>query len=255
MDKYAGADTSKAHFDLWTIIQLGLLGAVALRALLRLTKTRSIRLTAPVRSVIKYAIALGLLFAVSVVWSPGRAVSLAYTVIYFLILICVAEFLVDTYRKPPDWMQCLFAMRLVSLLLMSLVAVAVVVTPTAVLIYDRGIRLAGGSIGIVHVLCPFIAVVSAYSYLYSFEPRRSSITWFFVGFVGSMLTRSRGAEIALFLVLCILGITWARRNLRSASFFATIALMASLFATFIFATEIAARFGKGLTGERMPSSS
>src|SRR6185437_1704892 len=191
--KYTGADTSQAHFDLWTIIQLGLLGAVALRALLRLTKTRSIRLTAPVRSVIKYAIALGLLFAVSVVWSPGRVVSLAYTVIYFLILICVAEFLVDTYRKPPDWMQCLFAMRLVSLLLMSLVAVAVVVTPTAVLIYDRGIRLAGGSIGIVHVLCPFIAVVSAYSYLYSFEPRRSSVTWFFVGFVGSMLTRSRGA--------------------------------------------------------------
>lgn len=236
VDMYNGADTSQAHFDIWTIFQVGLLGVIALRALLRLSAVRSIRLIAPVRSVIRYTAFLGLLFAISIAWSPGRAVSAAYTFIYFLILICIAEFLVDTYQRPPDWMQCLFAMRLVSLLLMLLVAIAMVVAPHMVVAFDDGIRLAGGSIGNVHVICPFIAVVSAYSYLYSLEPRRSSVTWFLVGFVGTALTQSRGAELSLFFVLCILGLIWARRNLRSASFFATVAVLSSLFVLLIFTT-------------------
>jgi O-antigen ligase len=117
-----------------------------------------------------------------------------------------------------------------------LVVMALVVAPGLVLGFDNGMRLAGGSIGNVHVICPFIAIVSAYSYLYSLEPRRSSVFWFLVGIIGTLLTRSRGAEIALFSVLCILGFIWARRNLRSASFFATIALLFSLLISFIFAT-------------------
>jgi O-Antigen ligase len=240
LDKYAGTDTSQTHFDIWTIIQVGLLGVVALRALLRLSTAHSIRLTAPVRSVIKYALFLGLLFSISIIWSPGRAVSSAFN------LICVAEFLVDTYRRPPDWMQCLFAMRLVSLLLMLLVAIAIVVAPYLVL---GGMRLTGGSIGNVHVICPFIAIVSTYSYLYSIEPRRRSATWFFVGLIGTALTRTRGAEIALCVALCILGFIWARRNLRSAYFFTTVAVLASLLVSLIFFTgnsgQVWQKFNRG----------
>ncbi len=236
LDKYAGVDTSKVHYDIWTILQLGLVGAISLRALLRLSKARSIRLIAPVRSEIKYAIFLGLLFAISIAWSPGRAVSSAFTFIYFLNLICIAEFLVDSYRRPPDWMQCLFAMRLVSLLLMLLVAIAMVVAPSLVVAFDNGIRLLGGSVASMHLICPFIAIISAYAYLYSLESRWSSVSWFFVGLIGTALTRSRGPEIALFIILSILGLIWAQRNLRSAYFFATAALLSSLLVAFIFAT-------------------
>jgi hypothetical protein len=259
IDKYNGADTSQAHFDLWTIIQVGLIGVIGLRALLRLSSVRSIRLISPVRSVIKYAVFLGALFAISIAWSPGRAVSSAFTFIFFLNLVAVAEFLVDTYQRPPDWMQCLFALRLVSLLLMLLVGMAIVVAPTLVVDLAGGMRLAGGSVGNVHVICPFIAIVSAYSYLYSLEPRRSSVSWFIVGIVGTALTQTRGAEIALFFVLCILGFIWARRNLRAASFFATIALMFSLLVTLIFATghsgDLWQKFNRGEGVENIMSLS
>ncbi len=212
-DKYAGVDTSKAHFDIWTILQLGLIGLVSSRALLRLANSRIIRLTAPVRSVVKYWLFLGLMFVVSIAYSPGRAVSFAYSVIYFLILTSITEFLVDTYRTPPDWMQCLFALRLVSLLLFLAVLVTLPISPGMVL---EGFRLLGGSVASVPLIAPVIAIVSAYSFLHSLEPRLQAALLTLLGIAGTAVTQWRGAEIGLIVIFLILGLVWARESLRSA---------------------------------------
>jgi O-antigen ligase len=222
--KYAGVDTSKVHYDIWTVLQLGLVGVISLRAFLRLTNTRLIRMTAPVRSVVRYCFFLGLLFAISIVYSPGRAVSFAYVVIYFLILISVVEFLVDAYRTPPDWMQCLFALRLVSVLLLLAVLVTLAIRPTMVLfvLRDAGIRLLGGSVATMPLICPVIAIVSAYSFLHSLEPRWRAALLTLAGIGGTVATQWRGAEIGLAVVFLVLGFLWARENLRSAYLFAAI---------------------------------
>jgi hypothetical protein len=224
MNKYAGVDTSKVHYDIWTILQLGLVGVISSRAFLRLTNARLMRMTAPVRSVIRYCFFLGLLFAISIVYSPGRAVSFAYVVIYFLILISVVEFLVDAYRTPPDWMQCLFALRLASLLLFAAVLVTLAISPTMVVIViqDAGIRLLGGSVATMPLICPVIAIVSAYSFLHSLEPRWHAALLTLAGIGGTVATQWRGAEIGLAVVFLVLGFLWARENLRSAYLFAAI---------------------------------
>src|ERR1035437_4551858 len=100
-----GVDTSQAHFDFWSIFQVGWISLIALRAILRLAAARSILIPKQIRSILKLAFFLGLLLLASVAYSPGRIVSAEFTILYFLILICVVEFIVDAYRNPPDWMQ------------------------------------------------------------------------------------------------------------------------------------------------------
>ena len=120
---YAGFDTSQSHFDIWSIFQVGWLALIALRAIRRLTSARSILIPRQIRSILKYSFFLGLLYVVSIEYSPGRIISAEFSLLYFLTFICVVEFLVDVYQDPPNWMQCLLHLRLISLLLYAVVIV------------------------------------------------------------------------------------------------------------------------------------
>jgi len=236
----AGMDTSQAHFDLWNVIQVVLLFAVALRAILRLGFEESIRIPKQIRSILRLSLYLGLLFLISVVYSPGRAVSAEFSVLNFLTLICVVEFVVDCYRSSPDWLQCLYHLRLISFLLYLLVVLIVPFRPDLVLavIPGAGIRLLGNMVAPVTVICPVMAIISAYSFLYRLESRVRSVFFFLVGMAGSILTQMRGMEIALMLCLAILGVAWAKRSRRSAQLF-----MAGLLGSILLFSGIAGVIG------------
>lgn len=213
-----GIDTSKAHFSLWNVLQVAWLSVIAIRAIARLATAQSILIPRRIQSVLKLMFFLGLLFLASVLYSPGRIISAEYTVLYFLNLICMVEFVVDVYRDPPNWMQCIFQIRLVMLLLIAAVLITLPLAPTMVMLYTpgAGVRLIGGSVAPMAVCPEFVAIVSAYTFLHSLESRLRSSLLFFVGLAGTLITQARGAELSLFLVLTILVIGWAKMNLRSA---------------------------------------
>jgi O-antigen ligase len=216
-----GTDTSQAHFDLWSVFQVGWVSLIALRAIFCLIYSRSILIPKQIRSILRIAFFLGLLFLGSVAYSPGRIVSLEFSILYFLTLICVVEFIVDTYREAPDWIQCLFQLRLVALLLFAAVLLAVPFVPSLVMevVPGAGIRIVGGTVGSTPVLCPIIAIISAYSFLNSLESRVRATVFFLVGLAGTLTTQSRGSEIALFIVLVILSLGWAKQTRRTAYIF------------------------------------
>jgi hypothetical protein len=213
-----GVDTSQAHFGFWNVLQVGWLLAIAMRAFFRLVSARSILIPRQIQSVLKYTFFLGMLFAVSITYSPGVTVSAAFCVAYFLNLICVVEFLVDVYWNPPDWMQCIFQMRLIALALFGLVLVCLLLEPAFVMTVtpDTGVRLMGGSIGTMPAICPIIAIISAYCFLYKLESRVRSAVFFLASVIALAVTQVRGAEISLLLVLAVLGIGWAKTSTRSA---------------------------------------
>jgi len=225
-----GSDTSQAHFDFWSIFQVGWISLIALRALLRLAAAHSINIPKRVRSILKLAFYLGLLFLLSVTYSPGRIVSLEFSALYFMTLICVVEFVVDTYRDPPDWYQCVLHFRLVSLLVYILVILTLPFAPNLVMqvIPGAGVRLLGGAVGSPTTLCPIIAIISAYSFRHSLEPRFRSTVLFLVGLAGSLITQSRGTDIALLIVLAILVIGWGRASKRSANTFIALSMTSLL---------------------------
>jgi hypothetical protein len=206
MNKYAGFDTSQAHFDAWSILQVGWLLLIAVRAIMRLSSERLIHIPKQVRSILKYPFFLGLLYLVSVTYSPGRIVSAEYCVLYFLFFICFFEFLVDIYRNPPDWIQCLFYLRFISLLLLGLIILVLPIEPTLVMniVPGAGIRILGGTVAAMALICPIIAIISAYSFLHTLEPRTRAALFLLVGLAGTLPTQVRGAEISLFLVLVLL---------------------------------------------------
>jgi hypothetical protein len=216
-----GLNTSQAHFDFWNIFQVGWISLIALRAILRLTAARSILIPKQIRSILKVAFFLGLLFLASVAYSPGRIVSAEFTILYFLTLICVVEFIVDVYRDPPNWMQCLFQLRFISVLLFVVVLLTLSIEPDLVLaiIPGAGIRLLGSPVATMDVICPIISIISAYNFRHSLESRVRSTLFFLIGLTGTVITQTRGAEIALFAVLAILGIGWAKTNRRSVYIF------------------------------------
>jgi hypothetical protein len=213
-----GVDTSQAHFGFWNVLQVGWLFAIAMRAFFRLVSARSILIPRQIQSVLKYTFFLGMLFAVSITYSPGFTVSAAFCVLYFLNLICVLEFLVDVYWNPPDWMQCIFQMRLIALALLCIVLICLPIEPAFVMTVspDTGVRLMGGSIGAMPVICPIIAIISAYCFLYKLESRARSISFFLASVVALAVTQVRGAEISLLLVFAVLGLGWAKTSTRSA---------------------------------------
>jgi hypothetical protein len=130
---------------------------------------------------------------------------------YFLTLICVYEFILDVYRKPPDLLRFLFHLRLTALLLFILDLVILPFKPNYLLgKTDEGIRFSGGAIAPVGLICGVIAIISAYTYLHSLESRSRAAVLFMVGFIGTFSTQSRGAEIALVVSLAFLGFTWAK---------------------------------------------
>jgi len=216
-----GTDTSQSHFDFWSVFQVGWISLISLRAILRVISARSIFIPNQIRSILRLAFFLGVIFLASVAYSPGRLVSTEFSILYFMTLICVVEFLVDTYSDPPDWTQCLFRLRLVAIWLFAAILITLPFAPSLVMaiVPGAGIRIIGGTVGSVPVLGPIIAIISAYSFLHSLESRVRAAVFFLVGLAGTLITQSRGTEIALFIVLVLLSLGWAKKSRRSAYVF------------------------------------
>jgi hypothetical protein len=211
-------DATKGKIDLWSVLQVGLLSSIALRAIYRLAAPESILIPKQIRSVLKFAFFLGVLFLTSVTYSPSRMVSMAYAVLYFLTFACVVEFIVDVYRNPLNWMQCLLHLRFIALLLLALDFIVLPFNPNLILGFEEGagLRFGGGGVGPVALICPMIAIISAFTFLHSLEPRRRSAFLFLVGLAGSLSLQSRGCSLALLLSLSILAFGWAKTGKRSA---------------------------------------
>jgi len=217
----AGIDATKGVLDYWSLVQVGLVSLVALRAIYRLARTSSIIINKQIMSIIKYAFIIGILFLVSTAYSTNRLVSVAYAMLYLFTWISVVDFLVDAYVNPPDWMQCLINLRFIALILFGVVLFTLTFDPTIVVAYlpGVGIRLIGGAVAPVTVICPVVTIVSAYMLLYSFESKVRSMIFIIVGLAGTMITQSRGSEIALFVSLAFLLFTWSKNTPRSAYLF------------------------------------
>ena len=248
---FAGVDTSQSHFDFWSILQVGWVFAIALRAIIRLSFGHQMHLTRQARSILKYVLFLGLVFTASVAYSPGAVVSGEFSILYFVTWICFVEFLSDAYQNPPDWLQCLFVIRLILAVLLALVAICSVVQPSLVLAVTEGagIRFSGGAIAPVGVIGPIIAIISAYSFLNFLERRSRSLLLFLAGVISTFVTQARGAEIALFLCLAILGFGWVKSGKRIAYLLvsATVALvlLATLVLVDVGADRIWNKFNRG----------
>lgn len=238
----SGIDATKGLLDVWAFIQVGWIGAISARAIYRLASADSIHIPKQVRSVFRYAFLLGLLFFFSAEYSPSRYVSVAYSVLYFLTLICVVEFIVDAYQNPPDWVQCLFHLRLLFVLLFILVLCMLPFFREIIMtmIPGVGIRLSGGLVAPVCVICPAIAVISCYAFLFSLEKKSHSVFLFLIGLGGTMVTQSRGCELGLLVALALVGIMWAGTSKRSNYLF-----IASTFGSILLACAALAVIGGG----------
>jgi hypothetical protein len=225
--RLSAIDATKGVIDLWSLFQVGLLLLIATRAIYRLAFARSIAIPKQIRTILKLALLLGLLYLASAVYSPSRLVSAAYAVLNFLTLVCVIEFVADVYHDPPDWIQCLIHLRFISILLLATVLAVLPFLPGIVLVHveGAGIRLLGGAVAPLTLVAPVIAIVSAYNYLHGLESKGRSAFYFMVGMIATLVTQARGAELALFLSLVILGAGWARTSRRSTYFFLSILLV------------------------------
>jgi O-antigen ligase len=224
-----GVDATKGVVDIWGLIQVCLLGAIAFPAIYRLASAESILIPKQIRSIFKLVFLLGLLFLASAIYSPSHLVSAAYAIFNILTWICMGEFVAKVYQDPPDWIQCLFYLRLIGLLLLALALLTILFAPSLIVSIDdvQGVRLRGGAVAPVVAICPIIAIISAYSFLHRLEPRGRSALLFFVGLTSTLSTQSRGAELALFSSLAIIGAGWAKRGKRPAYLFIS-GLMASI---------------------------
>jgi O-antigen ligase len=217
----AGAATAQAHADIWNVFQVAWIAAIALLAISRLTAARSVRIPRRVRTILTLIFLLGLVFLASVAYSPGRIVSLEMTAVYFLTLICILEFVAKVYQHPPSWMQCLFVLRLIYFLLFILIVLTIFFRPAIVMAHipGAGIRLIGGRVGESGIVPEAITIISAYTFLYSLEPRPRAAFFFLVGVAGTAASQMRGAEIVLLLVLAVMAVRWAITSRRTAHLF------------------------------------
>jgi hypothetical protein len=237
-----GIDATKGNVDFWAFFQVGWIVLIAVRALLRLLSAREILVPKPIRSILRLFFILGLLFMSSVAYSPSRSVSAAYTALYFLAVICVVEFVIDAYRNPPDWMQCLMHFRLICFLLFILVLSTLLFKPIVVMVMipGIGIRLGGGTVAPVTVICPMIAIISGYAFLFSLESKARSTFFFLVGLAGTLIAQSRGSELALLASLALVGFIWAGTGKRSSYLF-----LATSIATVLLSGAVLAVVGGG----------
>jgi O-antigen ligase len=257
----SGIDITQGQVDVWSLLQTGLLCAVTIRAVLRLAAAESVFIPKQIRSILKYALFLGLLFLVSAIYSPSHFATAAYSFLYLFTIICVTEFIVDVYRNPPDWVQCLFHLRFISFLMLVVVLFALAVNPELVMqvLPGEGIRLRGGAVAPVTVICPMIALISAYSFLHTLEARFRASLFLLIGLAGTLLTQIRGCEIALLLCLLFLAALWAKSSKHAVYLFIS-GLMAS---TILFVTVTAVvgpetiwnRFNRGQSAEGIESAS
>jgi O-antigen ligase len=257
----AGVDVTEGTLDVWSFLQAGLIFAIAGRAILRLATVRSILIPREVRSVLKYGFLLSLLFMASTLYSPSRLSTGAYSILYFLVWVCIAEFIADAYRNPPDWVQCVLQLRLIAFFLFALVLACLAIDPVMVMaiLPGVGIRLSGNAVAPVPFICPMMMLVSAYAFLYSLEPRSRSVFFFLVGLAGILAVRSRGCEISLFLSLSILGLAWAKTTKRSAYKFiaavAAVVLLSGITVAFFGAEHIWSTFNRGQSTANLESAS
>ena len=216
-----GFDTSQAHFSFWNVFQVAWIALPTARAIIRLISARSLRIPRQIQTVLRLAFFLGLLYMISVIYSPGRAVSAEFSVLYFGTMICVTEFIVDVYRNPPNWVQCLFQLRGLSFFSLIVILATLLFDPPMVLsnIPGVGIRLTGGVVGNTGLLGSVIAIISAYSFLSSLESKVQSTFFFLVGLASALISQTRGVEITLLIVLTILGVQWAKTSGRAAYIF------------------------------------
>jgi len=236
----AGIDVTKGIIDFWAYFQVAWISLFSLRAILRLITAKSIYIPKQIRSILNLAFFLGILYMVSAAYSTDRFVSAAYATFYILAWICVAEFIIDVYRNPPDWIQCLFQLRTICLFLFALVVIAVPYEPDFVMsVSARFFRLTGGAVAPIMFVCPIITIISAYALLYSLEPKTRSIVFFIAGLAGTLITHTRSSEIALLLSLAILFITRAMTGRRTAYLF-TSGFIFSIFFTCILVGVIGA---------------
>src|ERR1035437_504969 len=73
----AAIDATKGVIDFWSFIQIGLIGSISVRAMIRLLYTREILIPKRVRSILRLIFILGALFLASAGYSPSRSVSAA----------------------------------------------------------------------------------------------------------------------------------------------------------------------------------
>jgi len=212
-----GIDVTKGIVDIWAYIQVAWISMFAFRALIRLVTAKSIYIPKRIQVVLNMAFSLGILYMVSAAYSPARFVSAAYAVLYILAWICAAEFVVDVYRNPPNWIQCLFQLRTVCLVLFILVVITLPLEPDFVIAGGGHlVRLFGGAVAPMTIICPVIAIISAYAFFYSLESKSRSFVFFAAGLGGTLVTQARSSELALLLSLLIIVITRARVGRRAA---------------------------------------
>lgn len=215
-----GIDVTKGIVDIWAYIQVGWISMFAFRALFRLVTAKSIYIPKRIQVVLNMAFSLGILYMVSAAYSPARFVSAAYAIFYILAWICAAEFIIDVYRNPPNWIQCLFQLRTVCLILLILVVITLPFEPDFVMpVAARYFRLIGGAVAPMPVICPVIAIISAYAFFYSLESKSRSIVFFAAGLGGTLATQARSSELVLLLSLLIIVIIRARVGRRAAYLF------------------------------------
>jgi O-antigen ligase len=161
---------------------------------------------------------------------------------YFLTVICVVEFVADVHKNSFDWMQCLFHLRMVFFLLLCLVFITIFVDPNIVMAWlpGAGIRLLGGTVAPVGVISPLMAIISAYSFLFSLESKARSALFFMAGLAGTLITQSRGCELAFLASLALLGILWSGTSKRNSYLF-----IASSFASVLIIGAVLAVGGGG----------
>jgi hypothetical protein len=256
-----GVDVTQGKVDIWSFFQVGLLGAVALRAIIHLASAEFILIPQKIQSVIRYAFFLGLLFMISAIYSPSPSSTAAYAVFYMLTWVCVIEFVADTYRCPPDWVQCLFQFRWIALLQTCLVLLTLALAPQLVLGFapGMGMRLNGGAVAPITTVCPVIAIISAYSFLHSLEPRFRAFVFFLAGLAGTLMTQMRGSEIGLFVSLLLLAAGWAKSGKRAVYLFISGLMACILFCAAILAVigpeRIWNRFNRGQSAAGIESAS
>ena len=115
-------------------------------------------------------------------------------------------------------MQCLFYLRFGALLLLIVAILTFAISPSLIMtpLGEYGIRLHGGGVAPLPLLCPVMAIISAYTFLHSLESRVRAAFFFLAGLGGTLATQSRGAEIALLLCLLLTATGWVRTNRRAA---------------------------------------
>jgi hypothetical protein len=158
-------------------------------------------------------------------------------------------------------MQCLFHFRLIALLLLLLVLLMLPIKPNLVMRYQLGVgmRMSGGTIGFMPVICPIIAIISAYAFVYSMESKIRSVVLFLIGLGGTLITQSRGCELALLLAFAILLSGRAKASKRSAYLFVSEVMVVILLSGIVVGIGSGDRiwntFNRGQAAESIESAS